>query len=96
MEKINKERKILGLNFDGENLHFDLRFSFPVENISGELIKDLIDSNNGSPIFEKHQLINGKLSSDERPIWINYYIIIGEDENGNDTFSFVKRAKELN
>lgn len=97
MEKIknDKERKIIDVNFDGDHLHFDLRFSFPVENLSGELIKDLLEENDKGYKFTKNNLINGTFSPDKNPIWLNFYLKIGEDDNGNDTFQFVKRAKEL-
>lgn len=86
-----KERKILDYNFDGEHLHFDLRFSFPVENLSGELIKDLYNG------FSKEELRNGTFSkhSNGKPVWLTFALEVGEDENGNDTFIFCKKAKDL-
>lgn len=91
MKTNKKGYKILDMSFDGANLHLDLRHSFAVEKMSGKLVKDIMDAKNKNPNLYR----DGGFVDYESPVWIDFRVIIDEDENGEETFSFTKTAKEL-
>tara|TARA_R110000868_G_scaffold235161_1_gene488886 strand:- start:497 stop:751 length:255 start_codon:yes stop_codon:yes gene_type:complete len=82
----NKPRKIKNIEFDGENLHLDLRVSIPRSRMSGEFISDILKS--------KDSMINGtisRLNSD----WIEFACIVEDDSMGNEIIKIEKTAKKL-
>lgn len=83
-----KAHKILDINFDGDELHFDLRVSIPKEQMSTEFIVDILRL--------KPHMISGTFSPENPPrAWLSFRALVKTNEDGEHTVSIQKTALEL-
>ncbi len=83
-----KAHKILDINFDGDELHFDLRVSVPRNQMSNEFIVDILRL--------KPQMISGAFFPENAPrAWLSFQALIETNEAGEHTVSIQKTAQEL-
>lgn len=83
-----KAHKILDINFDGDELHFDLRVSIPRQEMSGEFIADMLRS--------KQHMISGSFTPEDNPkAWLSFRALVETDESGKHSISIQKSAQEL-
>lgn len=87
-----KAHKILDINFDGDELHFDLRVSIPREKITGEYIEDMLKL---KPDLHGWMLTCDPTCDYHPKVWMTVGALVETNESGEHTISIQKTMQEL-